>query len=140
MAVYPASKSDRGRFGCLSYLYIGRPVRVSAGRFAGRKDSQTGLCPILSPKILLNRPGRFARRPDTRFGLAGCAVRPVNKLFTTHPFIISHAGPRCWFIIYPLIIYRLVIYDVSASRFSHLCWLNYLYLKMSDFCKIELRK
>ena len=41
---------------------------MSAGRFAGRKDSQTGLCPIPSPKILLNRPGRFARRPDTRFG------------------------------------------------------------------------
>lgn len=26
------------------------------------------LCPIHSPTILLNRPGRFARRPDTRFG------------------------------------------------------------------------
>ena len=38
----------------LSHLYIGRPVRVSAGHFIGKKDSQTGLCSIFSPKILLN--------------------------------------------------------------------------------------
>ena len=36
---------------------------MSAGRFAGRTDSQTGLCPIPLSKRPLNRPGRFARRP-----------------------------------------------------------------------------
>ena len=39
-----------------------------AGRFAGKTDSQTGLCPILLSKHPLNRPGQFARRPDRRFG------------------------------------------------------------------------
>ena len=33
-----------------------------------------------------------------------------------------------------------VMYPLPASRFSHLCWLNYLYLRTSDFRKIELRK
>ena len=63
-----ASKSDRGRFDCRCCQQIGRPIHVSAGRFAGSTDSQTGLCPIHVSKQPLNRPGRFARRPDTRFG------------------------------------------------------------------------
>ena len=57
---------------------------VSDGRFAGRADSQTGLCPIPLSKSLLNRPGRFARRPDRRFGLTGRAFRPASKPFKTH--------------------------------------------------------
>ncbi len=59
---------DRSRFGCLACQQIGWPVRVSGGRFAGRTDSHTGLCPIPLSKRPLNRPGRFARRPDRRFG------------------------------------------------------------------------
>ena len=40
----------------------------SAGRFTGNIDSKTGLCPIRVLKQPLNRRGRFARLPDTRFG------------------------------------------------------------------------
>ena len=66
--MYWGRNPDRGRFGCLSCQHIGRPVRVSAGRFVGRTDNQTGLCPILLSKHPLNRPSRFACRPDRRFG------------------------------------------------------------------------
>ena len=41
-----ARESDGGRFGCLSCQQIGWPTHVPAGRYAGRSDSQTGLCPI----------------------------------------------------------------------------------------------
>lgn len=58
------SESDRGLFGCLFYEQIGLPVRVSAGRFAGRTDSQISLCPILLSKRLWNRLGRFDHWPD----------------------------------------------------------------------------
>ena len=42
-------ESDRGRFGCLSCQQIGRPTHVPAGRFAGKTDSQTGLCLVFTP-------------------------------------------------------------------------------------------
>ena len=42
---------------------------------------------------------------------------------------------KCWFIIYPLITYPLVICDVPASRFPLLTFVlfGYLYLSTSDF-------
>ncbi len=115
-AVYSASKSDRGGFGCLSCQHIGRPVRVSTGQFGGRKDSQTGLCPIPSPKILLNRPGRFARRPDTRFGRQAnrsehiycCNVLPsrfqiVFQIYLLHILAgLDWLASKCFF--FPLVI------------------------------------
>ena len=83
---YPASKSDKGWFGCLSYQSIGWLVCVLVGQFAGRKDSQTGLCLIPSPKILLNWPGQFTCQPDIQFSQRANCSEYIYK----HKRNISH--------------------------------------------------
>ena len=62
------------------YLLLVNQTEAGLTRFAGNTNNQTGLCPIHVSKQLLNRPGRFAGRPDTRFGRA---FRPASKSVKT---------------------------------------------------------